>query len=252
MKYLSILLVLVTSLRAAEYSDGIKYALEQFRASKPADGVPVLRGYDSNFGGVHGTFYLLWPYFFARATREDVALMLKDPSPLIRILGARRVLEPFMRPLPLEALALLSEDTAEVRVGPLYEPNEHFETMTVAAVIERMKKEPDFLLKPYFGERVRLLGVLEVQPLRTVKAMDLPLPTYPPEMRRARITGEVTARFVIKGDSTVTEISVIKSSQREFEPAAKEAISRWKFARAPDGSKEPIALECTFVFEFKE
>jgi TonB family protein len=252
MKYLSIILLSVISLRAADYSDGIKYAIEQLRASKPADGVPVLRGYDSNAGGVHGTFYLLWPYFFSRATRQDVALMLKDPSPLVRVLGARRVLEPFMRPLSLEAIAFLSEDTAEIRVGPLYEPKEHFETMTVASVIERMKKDPDFLFKPYWGEQVRLIGVMEAQPIRSVRAIDLPLPTYPSEMRRARISGKVTMRFVVAGDSAITDMQVIKSSQREFEPAAKDAISRWKFERTTGATKEPIPLECTFVFDFKE
>lgn len=254
-KHFAFFLLFTLAARAAEYSDGVRLALEQLRATKNSTGVPVLGGRSSGYGGVHGTFYLLWPYFFARATPEDVALMLNDPSPLIRILGARRILEPFLRPLPIEALDVLAEDKTEVRVGPIHEPKEHFEMMTVSAVVERMKREPNFLFQPFYGERVQLDSIMELQPLRSVRPLDAPLPAYPPEMARAGLAGEVILRFVVKTDGSSNEISVVRSSHREFESTAKEAVARWRFSRPPpsDGhTVESPVLECRVVFAIKD
>lgn len=255
MKHFGLMLLLALSARAAEYSDGVKFALEQLRTSRNSDSVPVLGGYSSSYGGAHGTFYLLWPYFMARATPEDVALMLKDSNPLVRILGARRVLEPFLRPLPVEALDSLAQDKEEIRAGPIPGSKSGFETMTVSAVIEKMKRDPKFLFQPCYGERVQLDGIRELHSLQNFQPIEVPLPAYPSEMARAGIAGEIILRFVVNADGSTGETSIMRSSHQEFEPAAKEAVSRWRFSRLSQGdvrTETPAVLECRLVFEIKD
>ena len=54
-------------------------------------------------------------------------------------------------------------------------------------------------------------------------------PLFPAEMRRAGITGEVNIRFIVDADGNVRDPDVISASNSEFEIAALQAISRWKF-----------------------
>jgi protein TonB len=54
-------------------------------------------------------------------------------------------------------------------------------------------------------------------------------PVYPFEMRRAGITGEVTVGFIVDSNGDVQQAYAVKSTQREFEAAAIQAVSKWKF-----------------------
>lgn len=124
-----ILLILSTSVApAADYSDGIKHAIAQLGSERSSDGrFFVVGGVTSNIGGVNGTFFLLYPFFLARATPSDVELMLHDQNPVVGILGVRRELEPAFRPLPLSSIDFLTKDQTQVRVGPFY-PGGDFKT----------------------------------------------------------------------------------------------------------------------------
>jgi periplasmic protein TonB len=62
-------------------------------------------------------------------------------------------------------------------------------------------------------------------------------PTYPYEMRTAGITGEVLVDFVIDSQGNVQKAFAAKSSRREFESAAVEAVSRWKFDPGAKGGR---------------
>jgi protein TonB len=62
-------------------------------------------------------------------------------------------------------------------------------------------------------------------------------PVYPFEMRRAGITGEVTVGFVVDSNGDVQQAYVINSTQREFEAAAVQAVSKWKFRPGRKGGK---------------
>lgn len=66
---------------------------------------------------------------------------------------------------------------------------------------------------------------LDQQPVPRVR----PGPTYPFEMRRAGISGEVLVGFICTSSGDVVEAYVIKSSQREFEQPAVQAVQKWKF-----------------------
>ena len=54
-------------------------------------------------------------------------------------------------------------------------------------------------------------------------------PTYPPELRKAKIEGLVTLAFVLSEDGRVEEPRVETSSRPEFERPALEAIRKWRF-----------------------
>jgi len=54
-------------------------------------------------------------------------------------------------------------------------------------------------------------------------------PAYPFEMRRAGISGDVLVDFIVDTDGDVRNATAVHSSQREFEAAAVQAVSKWKF-----------------------
>lgn len=54
-------------------------------------------------------------------------------------------------------------------------------------------------------------------------------PQYPYEMSRAGISGEVVVEFIISANGDVVDTRVIRSSHREFEVPAMQAVQKWKF-----------------------
>ena len=76
-------------------------------------------------------------------------------------------------------------------------------------------------------------SMLDQQP---VARMRIP-PQYPFEMKRAGITGEVLLEFIIDVNGEVKNPVVIKSTQREFENAALQAVVKWKFTPGKKGGR---------------
>ncbi|MFO1487240.1 MAG: energy transducer TonB [Verrucomicrobiota bacterium] len=54
-------------------------------------------------------------------------------------------------------------------------------------------------------------------------------PTYPPELRKAKIEGSVTLVFILGEDGRAEEPRVENSTRPEFEKPALEAIRKWRF-----------------------
>jgi protein TonB len=69
------------------------------------------------------------------------------------------------------------------------------------------------------------ISKLDQQPVARFQAR----PQYPFEMRRAGISGEVLVDFIVDTSGDVRNAFSAKSSQREFEAAAIQAVSKWKF-----------------------
>lgn len=69
------------------------------------------------------------------------------------------------------------------------------------------------------------IGDLDQQPVARVRQA----PAYPYEMRRNGINGTVVVEFIISTDGDVIQTQVIKSSHREFEMPALQAVQKWKF-----------------------
>ena len=67
-------------------------------------------------------------------------------------------------------------------------------------------------------------------------------PAYPPELRRASISGEVSFRLTVRTNGDVTDV-IVEGSQPEFRRAAEEALASWRFLpRAEGASPDPLIL----------
>lgn len=62
-------------------------------------------------------------------------------------------------------------------------------------------------------------------------------PVYPFEMRRAGIEGEVVVGFIIDSSGNVREAYPMRSTHREFESAAVQAVSKWRFRPGKKGGR---------------
>ena len=76
-----------------------------------------------------------------------------------------------------------------------------------------------------------------------------PLPQYPPELQRAGITGEVVVSFVVDVRGDVGQARVVQSSRPEFDAAALQAVSRWRFRPGKKfGHAVATRMEAPIVF----
>jgi TonB family C-terminal domain len=78
-------------------------------------------------------------------------------------------------------------------------------------------------------------------------------PNYPFEMRRAGLNGEVVLRFVVDTNGDVRDVEVIRSSQREFEAAAIQAVLKWKYRPGRKGGKAVATrMQIPIVFNLND
>lgn len=77
-------------------------------------------------------------------------------------------------------------------------------------------------------------SALERSPLARFQAQ----PQYPFDMRRGGISGEVLVEFVVDANGAVREARAVRSSQREFEAAAVQAVSKWTFRPGEKGGRK--------------
>jgi protein TonB len=68
-------------------------------------------------------------------------------------------------------------------------------------------------------------SVLDQQPVARVKTP----PPYPSDERRNGISGTVLVDFIVDSDGNVVNATAVKGDNRNFEQAAVQAVSKWKF-----------------------
>lgn len=76
-----------------------------------------------------------------------------------------------------------------------------------------------------------------------------PPPTYPFDMRRAGISGEVSLEFIVDSKGDVVAVQVLKSSQREFETPAVVGVQKWKFRPGRKGGRA-VNSRCQITIPF--
>ncbi len=98
-----------------------------------------------------------------------------------------------------------------------------------------------------FGEIFDLANLDQVPQARTPLQI-----TYPFEMKRMAVEGEVMVEFLVDPTGSVLEPRVVRSSQREFEVEAIRAISKMKFRPGKKGGRnvttrmqQPISFKIT-------
>jgi protein TonB len=77
------------------------------------------------------------------------------------------------------------------------------------------------------------IGDLDQQPVARVRQA----PAYPYDMRRAGINGTVVVEFIINTEGDVIQTQIVRSSHREFELPAIQAVSKWKFKPGRKGGR---------------
>jgi periplasmic protein TonB len=78
-------------------------------------------------------------------------------------------------------------------------------------------------------------------------------PQYPFEMRRAGISGDVLVDFIVDTNGDVRNAYAVHSSQREFESAAVQAVSKWKFrAGRKNGHAVFTHMQVPIVFTLEQ
>jgi periplasmic protein TonB len=99
------------------------------------------------------------------------------------------------------------------------------------------------------GMKVFDISMLDQTPVAKFQAR----PQYPFEMRRAGIAGEVVVDFIVDTNGTVQNAYALRSSQREFEAAAVQAVSKWTFKPGRKGGRDvPTHMQVPIVFTLNE
>jgi protein TonB len=98
-----------------------------------------------------------------------------------------------------------------------------------------------------FGKGMELFDVsqLDQKPVLRVPVQ----PAYPYEMSRAGINGNVTVEFIISTNGDVTQAQVVRSSHREFEVPAIQAVLKWKFKPGKRGGRA-VNVRASQLIEF--
>lgn len=98
-----------------------------------------------------------------------------------------------------------------------------------------------------FGKGMELFDVsqLDQRPVLRVPVQ----PAYPYEMSRAGINGNVVVEFIISSNGDVTQAQIIRSSNREFEVPAMQAVLKWKFKPGRKGGRA-VNVRASQLIEF--
>ena len=106
---------------------------------------------------------------------------------------------------------------------------------TVDGPIDRkMTTLPDGFPKGPGGPKgVYALSVLDQRPVAKVQ----PKPVYPFEMKNRGESGEVVVDFIVGPNGEVRDAYAVRSSHHEFEAAAVQAVSKWKFRPGIKGTE---------------
>ncbi len=194
---------------------------------------------------------------------------LKFEKPEVAIVEEEPVIELIPMPeLDLEEPEVIHEDSSEPSEVIEFAPPSLADVPqlpTPDAFVQPLQPPPPEGLKPVAGAisipqtRVSGLGqgvevidisLLDQRPVPRVQIQ----PQYPFEMRRAGITGEVLVEFIVDSNGDVRNPFVVRSTNREFDAAAIQAISRWKFRPGRRGGRDvnTSRVQQPFTFNISE
>jgi len=79
-----------------------------------------------------------------------------------------------------------------------------------------------------------------------------PMPVFPIELARAGIQGTCTVRIVVGKDGRAAQVSVLRSTLKEFVAPTIAAVNQWRFIEVVNTKKNerPVGMiiECTLAF----
>jgi protein TonB len=80
-------------------------------------------------------------------------------------------------------------------------------------------------------------------------ALETISPVYPELARRAHLEGVVVLEAVIGADGAVRDVRVLRGASPLLDPAALEAVRRWRYRAASVGTR-PVAVYLQVVITF--
>lgn len=132
----------------------------------------------------------------------------------------------FAPPTQTDVPQIVTQDSFVQQLQP--PPPEGFKP--TAGVVNIPQGRPGGLGK---GIEVFDVSKLDTQPQARIQGK----PIYPIDMRRSGIAGEVLVEFIIDTNGDVQNAFAVRSSQREFEAPAVQAVSKWKFRPGKKGGR---------------
>ena len=88
------------------------------------------------------------------------------------------------------------------------------------------------------------MGPIRVSPGQGPGLIKKVEPRYPPIARSARMEGNVVVDAVIRKDGTVSDVTVLRSSNKMFDQACIDAVRQWRFTPGP----QDVVLTVTVNF----
>jgi len=79
----------------------------------------------------------------------------------------------------------------------------------------------------FAGHRAQVFDLSQLDQKPVVRIQNPPV--FPADMRRRGISGEVNIRFIVDPDGNVRDPEVVSATNFEFQVAALQAVSKWKF-----------------------
>lgn len=86
---------------------------------------------------------------------------------------------------------------------------------------------------------------LDQQPQPRLRAQ----PRYPAELKRQGITGECLVEFIIDTNGNIVAAQIVRSTNREFENAALEAVRKWTYRPGKKGGRA-VNTRCQIPLQF--
>jgi len=198
----------------------------------------------------------VWGTSFIKSTVK--ALPPPEPLPTIELME--------MPPLDIEPEEIVDQDEAPAEQIDFAPPMQTDvpQLVTVDSFVQPIQPPPPENLKPNTGiisiPTARQSGLgkgIEVFDISKLDQAPVPKfraqPLYPFEMRRAGVTGEVIVEFIVDSNGDARNAFAVRSTQREFEQAAVQAVNKWKFRPGRKGGRAVATrMQIPIVFTLNE
>lgn len=199
-------------------------------------------------------------FFGDRLFSDDkvVAVKPKEEVPAIQIMEM-----PELPPEEPEIVEVTDAPVEKIEFAPPMQTDLP-QLVTDTSFVQKIQPPPPENLKPaaglaaiptnrdmsqFRGVQVFDLASLDQRPVPRVQGQ----PQYPFEMRRAGVTGDVLVEFIVDTNGDVQNAYAVRSSQREFEQPAVQAVSKWKFRPGRRGGRAVnTRMQVPIVFSLNE